>query len=317
MSILVVNLTMFFIMFHEKKVSRTLDIIANSFDIIDENNMTFDQKCDKYGEWESIDNNVFIKRNAIYYFIDSNWLRIHVLRRGSLSQNFSLHVKLTDNSHKVKAKFFINQTRLMHGFSSSKFFFSMIDANLDFTQPDLKYLKDSMKDLKMSLRVREIISRNQTLAYMSVKMRNIIGKKFSEKKGSLMCAKCFYLNKTDGLLPLKWWIEVNKQGGYDNVFVCDHLMQKHPSFDELFETHKEFLILGRLNCIPNLQGLEKYLKLKYINYTQMEYMNTGEFDVTKMDTINKLILNECYMEHMDTYKYITVMDIDESKVLNS
>jgi hypothetical protein len=35
-----------------------------------------------------------------------------------------------------------------------------------------------------------------------------------------------------------------------------------------------------------------------------------------MDTINQLILNECYLENVDTYRHVSVFDIDETVIAN-
>jgi hypothetical protein len=69
---------------------------------------------------------------------------------------------------------------------------------------------------------------------------------FEKRKGSIVCAKCFYLTKADDYLTLRWWLELNRVTGHDRVFMCDHAIEKDRVFDELFEEYKDFIVFGRL-----------------------------------------------------------------------
>jgi hypothetical protein len=151
---------------------------------------------------------------------------------------------------------------------------------------------------------------------LPVKIKNLASTpvEFDKKKGSLLCAKCYFLNETSDYLSLKWWVEVNKVAAYDNVLLCDHGIEKGgPSFSRLFAKHRDFLIIKKLECIPNLQSNPNFIKHKYISdaRSMMKFGRTDEFDVTKLDVVNQIMLNECYLDHVDKYKFIAVMDIDE------
>jgi hypothetical protein len=125
------------------------------------------------------------------------------------------------------------------------------------------------------------------------------------------------MTKADDYLPLKWWIEINKRTGHDNIYFCDHNIEKDPSFDALFHQHRDFIILDRLKCMPNLQALPKTLKYKYFKSNMlMQDGNTGKLDVTKYEVVMQLIQNVCYHEHFDKYKYIAAYDNDEVMIAN-
>jgi hypothetical protein len=270
--------------------------------------MSFDEVCESAaGEWESIQKDVFIKKSALFYFLDARFLRIHVLRRGSAPNRFGLFIEIVHKSALLdrKHEMYTNETRLVHGTSSGDYHFNLIDANFD-----LKSIVKNVKHVKIRVRVKELNTSNMTGSYLDVKVKNL-SNDFGSKKGSMLCAKCFYMSEQSGYLPLKWWIEINRMGGYDRIQFCDHAVEKSANFERLFSDNRPFLHVQRLECIPNLQNQDKYRHFKYINYTRLEYEPTEKFDVTKMDTINQLILNECYLEHVDKYRYISSIDTDE------
>jgi hypothetical protein len=125
------------------------------------------------------------------------------------------------------------------------------------------------------------------------------------------------MTKADDYLTLKWWLEINKRTGHDNVYFCDHDIEKDPSFDALFRQYKDFIIFDRLKCIPNLQALKKTLKFKYFRKNKlMEFADTGQFDVTKYEVLMQLIQNVCYHQHFDKYRYIAAYDNDEVMINN-
>ncbi len=55
------------------------------------------------------------------------------------------------------------------------------------------------------------------------------------------------------------------------------------------------------------------------NYTYLKKYtslvnDSNAYVVLKFELINALILNECYLDNIDKYKYVTVVDIDETVI---
>ena len=296
---------------NEKEVVQKVETQTTSSELIpislssnDQKRIDYDNNCDKYGEWETIDNNVFLRRTGAFYFIDSNLFNIHLLRRGSMHHNFSLTVTILENAdkaYKTVATIRVNDTKLRHLWSTSKYFSAAINAHLAY---DLSGL--DLNSIEIKVLVTDKISGNTTKAYLNVKMKNLRSD-FASKKSSMVCTKCLHLTKKDDFFALKWWIELNRIAGFEKIYLCDHAIENHTSFSDLFDEFKGFLTVGTLKCMPNIQGLAKYSKYKYLkSYKQMEWAESGKHDVTKMDAVNILIINECYMEHIDKYKFIAV-----------
>lgn len=258
----------------------------------------FDEECDRTGEWQSISNHAYFKRAAAFYFADANLLNMYYLRLGTRSHAFALHVVLFQ-ANKPVAEFNVSNTTSRHIWSASKYFFGVLNANFS----GIKIDSTKLSTYKMQVLVKDVPSGQQADTYMNIKIKNLKTES-SAKKGSILCAKCFHLTHKDDYLSMKWWVEVSKQAGFDKVSICDQQIEDHPSFRSLFKKNEDFLIVNKLRCIPNLQALPKYLSYKYLKtYAKMEWSGTGIADINKMDNLNMLIINECYMENMDKYRF--------------
>jgi hypothetical protein len=293
-------------------------------------NMSFDEYCDKHGEWIAIKNNVYVKKTAAFLYIDANLVRIHILRRGSLQHEFSFQVKILKrtglmdsttglNKYRIEANFFLNQTAVLHAVSSSKYFYNVLSAQLNLSEYVSRTdLTSRSRMLKVMVLVWDKTRHESADAFVNLKLKQLRSThNYNQRKGSLVCSKCFYLSKSDDFVTLKWWLELNKRTGHDNVYLCDHAIEKHPDFDLLFKEYAGFIRLDRLKCLPNLQSLEKYVKYKYLkSYRMLEWAETGQYDVTKYEVIMQLIQNECYSNYFDKYKYIAAYDNDEIIISN-
>jgi hypothetical protein len=112
----------------------------------------------------------------------------------------------------------------------------------------------------------------------------------------MICTKCFHLKESTDFESLKFWIELNKLNGHDKISMCDHAIENHANFNSLFETYKDFVELGSLKCLPNLQANPKFINFTYLKrYSSLEYGDTGNYDVTKMELINRLVLVRAFV----------------------
>jgi hypothetical protein len=271
-------------------------------------NLSFDEFCGRFGEWESIDSNVFVKKTAIFYFVDLNFLRIHLLSRANRIYNFTISANIYDeNNSKFKRFIVVKEIKTKLISTSSKYQYSVVNAKLL-----LKGLSFNDINTQFKIKIFDSISGNSTDSFLNVKVKHYNRKTFSSKKGSMVCAKCLHLKKSTDFESFKFWIELNKRSGHQKISICDHAIENEISFKDLFDKYKNFLELTQLKCLPNLQSNSKYINFTYLKrFSSLEYGDTGTYDVTKMELINRLVLNECYLEHIDEYKYIAVFDTDE------
>ncbi len=256
---------------------------------------------------------MFIKRTGVFYFPDAELLRIQLLHRSSVPVHFALIIRISETSplnpniQHERGQIHQQDTRLIHGCSHLDFHFSLLDTHLDLVSR-LRFKQ--AKKVQLQVKVYESNMNRSTKAFLDVQIENL-KTDFESKKGSFLCTKCFYMTEKADYVPLKWWLTLNRLSGYDGIQFCDHRVEKTPKFERLFHDFKDFLSVTRLECIPNLNSNPVYSRIKYINYTLLVYEDTAVFDVVKMDVVNQLILNECYLQNMHKYKYISVFDIDE------
>jgi hypothetical protein len=219
-------------------------------------NLTFDEYCDRHGEWSSIGNDVFIKKTGAFFFSDISLMRVYIFRRGSLEHSFSLDIKIlmkkkslvksdaTKNQFFVHSSKEINETKLEKPGYVSKYHYNIINARLDLTELGLQ--STDLNDLKFQVQVRDILTNRTSNSYVDLRVKQMSPVNFDKRKGSMICGKCLYLTKDDDFLTLRWWIEMNRLAGHDKIYLCDHAIEKHQAFTDLFDQYKDFVTLDHL-----------------------------------------------------------------------
>jgi hypothetical protein len=221
-------------------------------------NLTFDEQCDLQGEWERIGRLVFIKRTAVYYFSDAELLTIHKLKESSFDFKLTVHIVVYETLNNVT----INQLASSYSNLSeiktkhSKFYeysYSVISLNV---HPARLNISARSENIKMYVKLVDYVTRRETKGYLPVKIKTLTTA-FSSKKSAMICSKCYFINRQDDYMSFRWWVDLNRRIGYQKISICNHSISNEPSFRNLFETYKEFMILSELKCIPNLQNPTK------------------------------------------------------------
>ncbi len=182
-----------------------------------------------------------------------------------------------------------------------------VDARLAITNTKIDYEK-----FETLLSVEDAVTRAVTKKYIQVKIK-YLETPDNMKNSSMICTKCLHLTKKNDYVSLKWWIELNKRIGYQKIFICDHMIEKDASFRKLFDQNRHILEVGTLKCIPNLQRYSEDRNELYLpEYKSLTNGPDRVYDVDKLDRFNEIVLNECYMNNIDKYRYITIGDYDEA-----
>jgi hypothetical protein len=271
------------------------------------NYTNFDEYCNENGEWEMCGRFAYFKRSASYYFVDAGHLRLNlVLKNGDLF-NFSVQILVFNGPETVfNSEIDSNSTILRTKWKIAEYEQANLDVKFNINQ----YLpKFNPHKLEMFVFVSDLMNGSKTEAPLRVKMKHL---KDPNRAGSMICTKCLNLKNSDkDLISLRWWFEVNKRIGYSKIYLCNHTIDQ--VFADLFHDYKEILLVDKLECIPNLQGSYTNTEEKYFrSYLSLVYPHNRQYLVYKYELINQLILNECYLENVDRYKFITVIDIDET-----
>jgi hypothetical protein len=171
----------------------------------DNNLEGFEIYCQKKSEWENYNLAAFIRRSAIFYFVDLRLLRIHAILRPNQAYKFYIKVDVLSNKETVESKV-IPEANIKSNWIVEENNFVVLDAKLD-----LEGNYESSK-IKLNVTIKEVNIGKE--AYFDAKIKSFHCESV-DKKGAILCTKCLHLS--DNYTTLRWWLEVNKQVGYDKI----------------------------------------------------------------------------------------------------
>lgn len=268
---------------------------------------SFDKLCDSTGEWEMIGRDIFIKRSGVFYFYDAKFLRIHLIKNSRRKFWFKLEIFILDQNDVVLFK---NRSRAHKTVVNMQWHVKEYDYSVITSHVDLPFINVYCENIKMAIRITESASKKKTRSLLNVKVKRL-RENSSTKKGNVLCSKSYHF-KTNDYLTLRWWIELNKQMGHEKIFMWDHDIVKNPEFDALFLAYKDTVILNKLMCLPNLQyDQDQFKNYRYLKHHSQMVYGPSNYAVHKYELINQLLMNECYMDNIEKYRYVTICDIDE------
>jgi hypothetical protein len=274
--------------------------LRNRIDSRSLNDSEFDKYCDEFGEWSAIRNILFVKRTAVFYITNLKLLRIHAISRPQTRLQPQLIFKVDNNSINIT----IESSEITSKWSVEEYNFITIDFKFDLS----KYCGiENMKKLDLRVKIQDLQLNQNISKDLKVKIKST---ESLAKKSAMICGKCLHLKKSSDLMLLKWWIDLNKQIGYEKIFLCNHSIENDATFHKLFSQYQNFLTLDHLECLPDLRTFKKKYHKSYLNLVGKD----KQYNVYKFEVINQLIENECYLENIDKYKYIVIEDIDETVI---
>ena len=179
--------------------------------------------------WEMMNENVYFKRTSAYYLIEDRLLKIFYVSTSDVYYSFEITIIINNSTraivlnnvniknHQKWANYELNSLNLKFNLldyvtaSSISSYNDLLDGAGKY---DLKiFIKDSNK------------KKSRTLYPMRLKVKYLRARRNQAKKGSIVCSKCFYLNK-DQYKDLLWWIELNKRIGYQKLVFCNNSLIK-------------------------------------------------------------------------------------------
>jgi hypothetical protein len=248
---------------------KLLSILVNTeafssiLDTSDARDYQFDEYCEKFGEWEALSRHYFFKRAANFYFVDTCLLRLNFIADHTITQSrFSLeliveYANRTASSARLTTSIELRIQAMVHEYNLMQMdvFFNLTtflqEQNLAAGKTEIS-LPVELDKLKISVHVAEFFMNATTKSSMDVNVKrlNRNNDDKSVKKTALVCAKCFRLNRTiHNTRLLKWWLDLNRRIGYDNVVLCNHSIEVDSRF---LADYKDFLVLTRVIYISFL-----------------------------------------------------------------
>ena len=259
-------------------------------------NMPFDQYCENLKkEWSSPESDLFIKRGAVYFFINISMLRIFVLSKKTdeESKEYNLDVEIYIYDRFVY-RIQVNDPIVENAASAGNYNMQVIDALLKI-DVDLSKIERNLLKVKVKVSKRE--KTKSQAHYLFAQIKQFKNEDFLERENSLLCSKCIHgANLT--VTRLRWWLEMNRLIGFNKISICYH---DTIEFNKLFEEFKEYVETTHFECVPNLVDN----KSKYLS-SHLSLNNEAKFEL-----INRIIVNECYLNKMASYKRIAIYDVDE------
>jgi hypothetical protein len=272
----------------------------------------FTKYCEEYSEWDMpLHRELYIKRSAVFYFVDVDILKAVFmanetanlnLLKGRLSFKFTL--KKADI---IMDEFVQNENVEINAYGKfGGHYVAFFQMNLSTANSKLERMYTNRDFDAMSLVVNDEKTGVHTKRPINVKIKRLL-KDTAEKKEMAHCSKCFYTVNKDTYTDLEWWIQLHKMMGYDSIYFCYNIIEDEPSFHKTFGKYSDIFEIDTLKCVPNIitPSRQAYLK-RQLDVSRQDFK---QFEINTAFEV--VFINECYMNNMDKYRYVTVADLDE------
>ncbi len=265
-----------------KKIFITIIIIFSIIYllIIKKNNKKYEVVLNKiktydYNEWIKLNTNCYLKRDASFYFLHQELIRLFFLAKTNLiglaNLNGSLLIKTNKEEEKV---IHFDKYSIQNHHEQAGFVINSID---------IKFKTDK---LLTSLRIRL----NGLNEILNVKIKDVYK---ANKKYACICSLPKELRNQDYKL-MHFWFEFNQMIGFDKIFIYNNSIENNVNFNDLFEKYS------------------KLIELKHIKYYPMFQTNlTSQLQTGHKWLFEAFIVSECYLDNIDLYENIFVIDQDE------
>jgi hypothetical protein len=283
-----------------------------------ETNITdFDSYCEIHGEWEHLRNVGYFKRLGAYFFSDASLIHVlFVSKYPLLTENLEIELKLRIyHSQKPKSRMLVKIAQDRISLSLLKFTedhaFMALDAKINLIET-LKNAGIEYDPGKFGIDVLigELNSKSSTKHSLNLKIKEVFTD-YSSKRGVSVCGQCVYIEDRLAQNQFKWWVLQNKRVGMEKIFVCNVSIPNDVSMRRFLRRHADLLVVSKLKCLPNFFASNSSDQRVYAKkYTGMAGKTKPGLK-SQIEVFDLVYENECYLDQMNKYKYISILDIDE------
>jgi len=188
----------------------------------------------------------------------------------------------------------------------SNYIFEYLESDLN-----VNLIKSEKVDQIIQIKITSIEKASSILLSKthSVNINDVTIKNYNEKdelkKESILCSKVYYFDQSYEKI-FEWWIEMNKLNGYDKLVIFNNSLP----FRDLFRKYEGFVEVVQFQCLPNFFS-SNMTKKDFIKFSEIETIYKNNPLGLHMH-FEYLTFNECYLLNKDKYKYVAIMDQDES-----
>ena len=233
-------------------------------------------KTNEDNEWIMLNSNAYLKCNALFYFVNKKMIRLFVLSKTNFSitgLNGTIFMKTND----MEEKSIYFEKYLIQKYDKNEY-------NLDFeiNSIDINFKYDNLISLKIKL--------NGIKELLNIKIKDI---NKSNKKNAMICSKQWELSN-NAYKTLKFLFEFNRMIGFDKIVIYNNSIENNDNFNNLFKKYNKLIEIYNIKYYPLLK-------------TNL----TSKLDDIPRWCLENLFITECYLNNIDLYENVFVIDIDE------
>jgi len=270
-----------------------------------DNNKTVINQCEL--EWEKLNENVYFRKNLAFYYSDINKIHIYLERNNKIQYKYKLLIKIIWKKYEINH--FANTVNSYTWRTDDQYSFEYIESDFNIKQLNLSI---DLND-KFNLEVKVEVLDNPSIS--TNKLISLIIKNFNtnnnDKKHSVLCGKTYYYENSH-LNYYEWWLNINKINGYDKIVLFNNSYGNGSwsQFNDIFKKHQDLVQVVQFQCLPNFFDLKNKNK-SYINFFEI-FPLYGKYPLPYHQHFEFASFNECLLTNRDKYKYVTIMDDDET-----
>lgn len=299
------SITYLFVNQNYNETQKTFFKLEKSFKF--DQQFRFAEKTPRNEIWEQMNEWVFFKRTSSYYIIEKSVLKAYFISKDDFKSSIDMIMVVEYKNKAISQTFKINNVSYEEKESRSNYRLKLLSFKFNL----LETFDLTDYSLISNLLVYFVQGDNPTHGTqypLKVTIKHLQSK---TKTGSMICSKCYYFRNKDDYKYLLWWIELNKQIGYDKIQFCNQSIPNNKEFYQIFDVYKDFIEVKQFHSIPNFKNLRNLSPYEHDYLTDYTQLSEDQFD-WNLDGYHVLYTNECFLENANKYEYVTVVDNDET-----
>ena len=260
--------------------------------------------CENSQDWEILDDDIFFKRDASYYFNDQEYLLLHLITNKHGSFNLKFLVSVLFNQTKIAKVLIKNFKFYKYEVFGNDGSCNLFEVKSFFKLNSILEKFNILSEIdKINLKVKIKYNSQITKVPIKLKIKNLKSKQISKSQHSMICSKIYEL-KDDDYKIMKWWFEMNKKIGFSKIVIYNTSIENSKKFQDLFSSYENFVQVRQMQCFPN------FFENKY-EKTYLRSLDDLKLKAELRWLYEVLIFNECYLDHVDMFQYVSIIDQDE------
>ena len=266
-----------------------------------------DEKFKRNEEWEQLNRITFFRRNAAFYVVNKNLVKLHYLTdfRNATNHKFDviLIVRYQDRLYNITFYFKKSETTKIQ-----------LARRVDYESAaiEIKFNIQDEFERRFNLTVKENIAVREHFlinAYVRDTLNDITTEypldvrvkqwEKGRKRGAAVCSGIHFgygnPQESGNFERFKWWLETIKRFGYESISITNHSIPNTAEYIELFKTYQDLIEIRQLKCIPNLitsDGISDDHRHVYFEiFSKIHFRYAAEYNLLKIIDLNDILVS--------------------------